>query len=98
MAKAVEVVRENAIVRLRLEDEAKAATAAQLQRAAQVEQVSTSFENACRQMLDTLAAASTELDATAQAGDGGRCRADVFDDGQCGLRHAGEFHQCRCCG
>jgi methyl-accepting chemotaxis protein len=67
MAKALEVFRENAIARNRLEEDAKAATAAQLQRAAQVEQLSTSFETACRQMLDTLAAASTELDATAQA-------------------------------
>ena len=67
MAKAVEVLRKNAIARARLEDEAKAATAAQLQRAAQVEHLSTTFESACRQMLDTLAAASTELDATAQA-------------------------------
>jgi methyl-accepting chemotaxis protein len=67
MAKAVEVFRENAIARARLEEEAKVATAQQLQRAAHVEKLSTSFETACRQMLDTLAAASTELDATAQA-------------------------------
>jgi methyl-accepting chemotaxis protein len=67
MAKAVEVFRENAIVRARLEEEAKATTVEQLNRAKQVESLSAGFESACRQMLDTLAAASTELDATAQA-------------------------------
>lgn len=67
MAQAVEVFRENAMARTRLEAQAQAANAEQLQRAQHVERLSASFESACRQMLDTLAAASTELDATAQA-------------------------------
>jgi methyl-accepting chemotaxis protein len=66
MSRAVEVFRLSAIEREQLEEEAFAQREAQLQRARRVEELTASFGAASDEMLRAVAAASTELESTAQ--------------------------------
>jgi methyl-accepting chemotaxis protein len=65
MAGAVEVFRENAIERLKLEQMSKEVTIAQMKRAETITQATLDYERAAGDMLRTVAAASAELEATA---------------------------------
>jgi methyl-accepting chemotaxis protein len=67
MAGAVEVFRANAIARARLEEEARSEAEARARRAALIEKISAAFEMRAGDMLRAVAAASAELEATAQA-------------------------------
>jgi methyl-accepting chemotaxis protein len=65
MAQAVEVFRDNAIERLKLEQASKEDTLVQMQRAETITQATLDYERAAGDMLRAVAAASTELEATA---------------------------------
>lgn len=67
MARAVEVFRENAIQRARLEAEALRSAEERTARAARVEEATLEFQATSRELLQTLAGASAELEATARA-------------------------------
>ncbi len=66
MAAAVEVFKNNALVRLQLEDEQKAAESrAAAQRKADMHSLATDFESAVGKIVSTVSSASTELEASA---------------------------------
>jgi methyl-accepting chemotaxis protein len=65
MAQAVEVFRDNAIERIKLEHMSKEDTLVQMKRAETITQATLDYERAAGDMLRAVAAASTELEATA---------------------------------
>jgi methyl-accepting chemotaxis protein len=67
MAEAVEVFRENAIERIALEKAASEETKIQMRRAEAIASATQAYEQVAGDMLRTVAAASAELEATAQA-------------------------------
>jgi methyl-accepting chemotaxis protein len=67
MAEAVEVFRENAIERIALEAAASEETKIQMRRAEAIASATQAYEQVAGDMLRTVAAASAELEATAQA-------------------------------
>jgi len=67
MARAVEVFRANAIERARLEEQASMSAEERAARAARVESATEEFQATSRELLQTLAGASAELEATARA-------------------------------
>jgi methyl-accepting chemotaxis protein len=67
MAEAVEVFRENAIERIALEKAASDETKIQMRRAEAIASATMAYEQVAGDMLRTVAAASAELEATAQA-------------------------------
>lgn len=67
MARAVEVFRENAIERARLEAQAALSADERAARASRVEAATADFQATSRELLQTLAGASAELEATARA-------------------------------
>jgi methyl-accepting chemotaxis protein/CHASE3 domain sensor protein len=67
MAKAVEVFKQNALERIRLEEEARKDMEVREKRAAAIETLVSEFDAQVTDVLNTLASASTELDATAQS-------------------------------
>lgn len=67
MAQAVEVFRANAIERARLEGLSKEEAMAQIKRSQVIEEATTGYERVAGDMLRAVAAASAELNATAQA-------------------------------
>lgn len=67
MAEAVEVFRENAIERITLERAATEETKIQMRRAEAIASATLAYERVAGDMLRTVAAASAELEATAQA-------------------------------
>lgn len=67
MAEAVEVFKQNALERIRLEEEAQKDLVAREKRAAAIESLVTEFDSQVTDVLNTLSSASTELDATAQS-------------------------------
>jgi methyl-accepting chemotaxis protein len=74
MARAVEVFRDNAVARNRLEEEARLQREADQARARRIETLSKGFEAAAAQLLQAVGAASTELEATANAMTGAASR------------------------
>lgn len=67
MAKAVDVFKQNALERIRLEEDAQKDLIAREKRAAAIESLVTDFDSQVTDVLNTLSSASTELDATAQS-------------------------------
>jgi methyl-accepting chemotaxis protein len=67
MARAVEIFKDNAIQRARLEASTRDETLAQMRRAEQIADATSSYERVAGDMLRAVAAASAELEATAQA-------------------------------
>lgn len=67
MAQAVEVFRENAIERARLENLSKEESLKQIKRGQTIEEATGTFERVAGDMLRAVSAASAELNATAQA-------------------------------
>jgi methyl-accepting chemotaxis protein len=67
MAAAVEVFRENAIERVRLEASTREETLVQMRRAEAIAEATAHYEQVAGDMLRTVAAASAELEATASA-------------------------------
>ncbi|GBF56556.1 methyl-accepting chemotaxis protein McpB [Candidatus Phycosocius bacilliformis] len=67
MAEAVEIFRENAIQRIVLEKAASEETQVQMRRAEAIASATKAYEQVAGDMLRTVAAASAELEATAQA-------------------------------
>jgi methyl-accepting chemotaxis protein len=67
MAEAVEVFRENALERIALEAAASEETKVQMRRAEAIASATQAYEQVAGDMLRTVAAASAELEATAQA-------------------------------
>lgn len=65
MAQAVEVFRDNAVERIKLEQMSKEDTLAQMKRAETITQATLDYERAAGDMLRAVAAASAELEATA---------------------------------
>jgi methyl-accepting chemotaxis protein len=65
MAQAVEVFRDNALERIKLEKMSQEDTIAQMKRAETITQATLDYERAAGDMLRAVAAASTELEATA---------------------------------
>lgn len=67
MAKAVQVFKDNAIERIRLEGLSKEEAAKQIRRGEIISEATTNFERVAGDMLRAVSAASAELNATAQA-------------------------------
>jgi methyl-accepting chemotaxis protein len=67
MARTVEVFRLNAVERTRLEEEARIEAEARAKRGATIERISRTFDEVASDMLRAVAAATTELEATARA-------------------------------
>ncbi len=65
MARSVAVFKDNALAARRLEEAEKAAQAKQQQRAQAIESLTTGFDRSVNQVLEAVASASTELEATA---------------------------------
>jgi methyl-accepting chemotaxis protein len=65
MARAVEIFKENALERRRLEEQARKEAASRAERTAKIDALTGEFESAVSEMVRTVAAAATELQATA---------------------------------
>jgi len=67
MARTVEVFKDNALERHRMEEQERASVEAREKRAKTIEVLTSSFENLMRGMLETVGSATSQLDSTAQA-------------------------------